>query len=62
MKTAELNLQPIQEAAPNKGDVGLTGPIVTAIIIVAGFAGIFEFMVKGALETTKCKDFLFRCP
>ena len=55
IKTAELNPQPIQEAAPNNGDVGLTGPIVTAIIIVTDIAGIFEFMVKGAFETTSAK-------
>ena len=48
--------QPIQEAAPNKGDVGLTGPIVTAIIIVTDISGIFEFVVKGAFETTSAKN------
>ena len=53
---AEPNPQPVQEAAPQtapaKGGGGVMGPIVAAIIIVAGIAGIFEFMVKGALETT----------
>ena len=53
---AEPNSQPVQEAAPQaaptKGGVGLMGPIVAAIILVVGIAGIFEFMVKGALETT----------
>jgi len=52
---AEPNPQPVQEAspqtAPAKGGGGVMGPIVAAIIIVAGIAGIFEFMVKGALET-----------
>ena len=52
---AETNPQLAQEAAPTKGGGGLTGPIVAAIIIVAGIAGIFEFMVKGALETTGAK-------
>ena len=52
---AETNPQPAQEAAPTKGGGSLTGPIVAAIIIVAGIAGIFEFMVKGALETTGAK-------
>ena len=50
---AEPNPQPVQEAAPQaapaKGGGGVMGPIVAAIIIVAGIAGIFEFMVKGAL-------------
>ena len=56
---AEPNPQPVQEAAPQaaptKGGGGLMGPIVGAIILVAGIAGIFEFMVKGALETTGTK-------
>ena len=56
---AETNPQPVQEAAPqaapNKGGGSLMGPIVAAIILVAGIAGIFEFMVKGALETTGAK-------
>ena len=52
---AETNPQPAQEAAPTKGGGSLTGPIVAAIIIVAGIAGIFEFMVKGALETKSAK-------
>ena len=56
---AETNPQPVQEAAPQaaptKGGFGLTGPIVAAIVLVAGIAGIFEFMVKGALETTSAK-------
>ena len=60
---AEPNLQPVQEAAPQpspqaaptKGGGGLMGPIVAAIILVVGIAGIFEFMVKGALETTSAK-------
>ena len=56
---AEPNPQPVQEAAPQaapaKGGGGVMGPIVAAIIIVAGIAGIFEFMVKGALETTSAK-------
>ena len=53
------NSQPVQEAAPQaaptKGGGGLMGPIVAAIIFVVGSAGIFEFMVKGALETTGAK-------
>ena len=56
----EPNPQPVQEAAPaapTKGGGGLMGPIVAAIIIVVGIAGIFEFMVKGALETTGAKTF-----
>jgi len=56
---AETNPQPVQEAAPQaaptKGGGNLMGPIVAAIILVAGIAGIFEFMVKGALETTSAK-------
>ena len=56
---AEPNTQPVQEAAPQvaptKGGGGLMGPIVAAIILVVGIAGIFEFMVKGALETTGAK-------
>ena len=56
---AEHNPQPVQEAAlqaaTTKGGGGLMGPIVAAIILVAGIAGIFEFMVKGALETTGAK-------
>ena len=52
---AETNPQLAQEAAPTKGGGGLTGPIVAAIIIVAGIAGIFEFMVKGALKTNGAK-------
>ena len=56
---AEPNSQPVQEAdpqaAPTKGGGGLMGPIVAAIILVVGIAGIFEFMVKGALETTGAK-------
>ena len=56
---AEPNSQPVQEAAPQaaptKGGGGLVGPIVAAIILVVGIAGIFEFMVKGALETTGAK-------
>ena len=56
---AETNPQPVQEAAPQaaptKGGGSLMGPIVAAIILVAGIAGIFEFMVKGALETTGAK-------
>ena len=31
------------------------GLIVAAIILVVGIAGIFEFMVKGALKTTGAK-------
>ena len=53
---AETNPQLAQEAAPTKGGGGLTGPIVAAIIIVAGIAGIFEVMVKGALETKGAKN------
>ena len=56
----EPNPQPVQEAAPaapTKGGGGLMGPIVAAIILVVGIAGIFEFMVKGALETTGAKTF-----
>ena len=56
---AKTNPQPVQEAAPQaapiKGGGNLMGPIVAAIILVAGIAGIFEFMVKGALETTSAK-------
>ena len=56
---AETNPQPVQEAAPQaaptKGGGSLMGPIVAAIILVAGIAGIFKFMVKGALETTGAK-------
>ena len=56
---AETNPQPVQEAAPQaaptKGGGSLMGPIVAAIILVAGIAGIFEFMVKEALETTDAK-------
>ena len=56
---AETNPQPVQEAAPQaapiKGGGNFMGPIVAAIILVAGIAGIFEFMVKGALETTSAK-------
>ena len=56
---AETNPQPVQEAAPQaaptKGGGSLMGPIVAAIILVAGIAGIFEFMVKEALETTGAK-------
>ena len=56
---AKTNPQPVQEAAaqatPTKGGGNLMGPIVAAIILVAGIAGIFEFMVKGALETTSAK-------
>ena len=56
---AETNPQPVQEAAPQatptKGGGGLMGPIVAAIILVVGIAGIFEFMVKGALKTTGAK-------
>ena len=56
---AETSPQPVQEAAPQaaptKGGGSLMGPIVAAIILVAGIAGIFEFMVKGALETTGAK-------
>ncbi len=56
---AEPNPQPVQEtapqAAPAKGGGGVMGPIVAAIIIVAGIAGIFEFMVKDALETPGTK-------
>ena len=52
---AETNPQPVQEAAPTKGAGGLMGPIFAAIILVAGIAGIFEFMVKGALKTNGAK-------
>ena len=56
---AETNPQPVQEAAPQaaptKGGGSLMGPIVAAIILVAGIAGIFEFMVKGALKTNGAK-------
>ena len=52
---AETNPQPVQEAAPTKGAGGLMGPIVAAIILVAGIAGIFEFMVKGSLKTNGAK-------
>ena len=56
---AETNPQPVQEAAPQaaptKGGGSLMGPIVAAIILVVGIAGIFEFMVKGALEPTGAK-------
>jgi len=56
---AETNPQPVQEAAPQaaptKGGGNLIGPIVAAIIPVAGIAGIFEFMVKEALETTSAR-------
>ena len=56
---AETNPQPVQEAAPqtapSKVGSGLMGPILAAIILVAGIAGIFEFMVKGALKTTSAK-------
>ena len=53
---AVTNPQSVQEAAPqaapSKVGSGLMGPIVAAIILVVGIAGIFEFMVKGALKTT----------
>ena len=56
---AEPNPQPVQEAAPQaapaKGGGGIMGPIVAAIIIVAGIAGIFEFMVKDALKFNGAK-------
>ena len=56
---AETNPQPVQEtapqAAPSKGGGSLMGLIVAAIILVVGIAGIFEFMVKGALEPTGAK-------
>ena len=56
---AETKPQPVQEAAPQaaptKGGGSLMGPIVAAIILVVGIAGIFEFMVKGALEPTGAK-------
>ena len=51
---AEPNPQPEAEAAsappPSKGG-GIMGPIIAAIIIVAGIAGIFNFMVVPALDT-----------
>ena len=56
---AETNPQPVQEAAPqaapSKIGSGLMGPIVAAIILVVGIAGIFEFMVKGSLKTSSAK-------
>ena len=56
---AETNPQPVQEAAPqaalSKVGSGIMGPIIAAIILVVGIAGIFEFMVKEALKTTGAK-------
>jgi len=50
---AEPNPQPEAEvtsvAPPQKGG-GMMGPIVAAIIIVAGIAGVFNFMVVPALK------------
>ena len=56
---AEPNPQPVQEAvpqaAPAKGGGGVMGPIVAAIIVVAGIAGIFIFLVKPALRPPEAK-------
>ncbi|SVC06282.1 uncharacterized protein METZ01_LOCUS259136, partial [marine metagenome] len=53
---AEPNPQPEAEVAasapPPKGG-GIMGPIIAAIIVVAGIAGIFNFMVVPALDPTK---------
>ena len=54
---AEPNPQPAQEEAPPqpvkvKGE-GVMGPIVAAIIIVAGIAGIMKIMVLPVLENKK---------
>ena len=50
---AEPNPQPEAESAPvappSKGG-GIMGPIIAAIIIVAGIAGVFNFMVVPALK------------
>ena len=50
---AEPNPQPEAEVAPaappSKGG-GIMGPIIAAIIIVAGIAGVFNFMVVPALK------------
>jgi hypothetical protein len=55
-KMAEPNPQPEAEAAPaappSKGG-SIMGPIVAAIIIVAGIAGVFNFMVVPALKSPK---------
>ena len=55
---AEPNPQPEAEAAPaapsSKGGT-IMGPIVAAIIIVAGIAGVFNFMVVPALEPRESK-------
>ena len=53
---AEPNPQPEAEVAasapPPKGG-GIMGPIMAAIIVVAGIAGIFNFMVVPALDPAK---------
>ena len=53
---AEPNPQPEAEVAasapPPKGG-GIMGPIIAAIIVVAGIAGIFNFMVVPALDPAK---------
>ena len=55
---AEPNPQPEAEAAPaappSKGG-SIMGPIVAAIIIVAGIAGVFNFMVVPALKPPDTK-------
>lgn len=55
---AEPNPQPEAEAAPaappSKGGT-IMGPIVAAIIIVAGIAGVFNFMVVPALKPPETK-------
>ena len=55
---AEPNPQPEAEAAPaappSKGG-SIMGPIVAAIIIVAGIAGVFNFMVVPALKPPETK-------
>ena len=57
---AEPNPQPAQEEAPPqpvkvKGG-GVMGPIVAAIIIVAGIAGIMKIMVLPVLEDNLCSQ------
>ena len=55
-KMAEPNPQPEAEAtpvAPPPKSGGMMGPIVAAIIIVAGIAGVFNFMVVPALKPPK---------
>ncbi len=54
---AEPNPQPEAEvtasAPPPKRSAGIMGPIIAAIIIVAGIAGIFSYMVVPALNPAK---------